>query len=105
MGRQGWKGEHGRHSSAATRGWKKRRRNQSRLRTLIGIPRLTPRFNQYGDAVDGSGRHVSEYENSELNNDELVLKYNAAHEAHDMDQLQIIGRELEERGVFGQPND
>ncbi len=101
MARQGWKGDHAGHSSAAKRGWAKRRRNEPRLRTRIGIPR----FNRIGDATDGTGRHVTEYENSDLNNDELVLKYNAFREEHNEEQLQIIGRELEERGVVGQPDD
>lgn len=63
------------------------------------------RFNEFGDAIDGSGRHVTEFENADLSNDELVQKYNAFREAHDIEMLRIVGRELEERGVFGQPKD
>ena len=104
---RGWHGESARHSAAA-RGAVVQRLTPEEIyqRYQLAFPRSRKsRFNEFGDATDGSGRHVTEFENADLSNDELVQKYNAFREAHDIEMLRIVGRELEERGVFGQPND
>lgn len=49
----------------------------------LGPAGIVVRFNRYGDALDGSGRHITEFEDEDLSSDERQQKYEAlAEESH-----------------------